>query len=134
MAILRNSAGYLIDGLVSSFRASSAFAAEAQTVRLATSLAQASNLSSISIASDNQVVIKLGASENVPPWEVLPTLLDIRHQVYQRNLKLSWIRRVHNKAVHWVATAYAKQGLPSCWVSNPPFALTEILRNDVIVS
>ncbi|GMP61596.1 hypothetical protein CsSME_00023997 [Camellia sinensis var. sinensis] len=121
--------------MVSSFQSSSAFAAEAQAVRLATSLAQASNLSSITIESDNQAVIKLGASENVPPWEVPAILLDIRHQVNQCNLKLKWTRRVHNRAANWVATTYAKQGLPpSCWVSDPPFTLAEILRNDVMVS
>lgn len=84
--LLRNSDGHLLDGLASVFYSSSSFAAEAQAVRLAAQMATASHLDSAIIESDNQKVIKLAVSEQVPPWETLAIFLDIRHLARQGNL------------------------------------------------
>ncbi|CAL5371424.1 unnamed protein product [Camellia sinensis] len=130
--LLRNSEGRLVDGIATSFRSSSAFAAEAQAVRLAAQLAITRNPEAATIESNNLEVIKLGVSEKVPPWEALAIILDIRQMVRQENLNLRWTNRANNTAAHWTAQACAHNSLPVGWVSNPPMALSEILRIDAL--
>ncbi|KAL7223959.1 hypothetical protein ACSBR1_025423 [Camellia fascicularis] len=65
-AIMPDRRGRLLDGLVSSFSASSALLAEAQAIHLACFLAQEHNTSLVEIESDNQSLIKLCVSEDVP--------------------------------------------------------------------
>lgn len=110
-AILRDSKGRLVDGLVSSFSSSSAFAAEAHAVRMVALLAQACNLTSATIESHNQEVIKLGVLEMVPPWEILAYMLVICQLRLQGNLQLQWTPRVNNRADHWLANAHACNSL-----------------------
>ncbi|GMP90923.1 hypothetical protein CsSME_00041841 [Camellia sinensis var. sinensis] len=90
----------------------------------------ASHLDSAIIESDNQEVIKLAVSEQVPPWETLAIFLDIRHLARQGNFQLSWTHRSNNRAAHWVAQARACNELPVGWASHPPLALEEIVRHD----
>ncbi|KAI7986748.1 hypothetical protein LOK49_LG14G00141 [Camellia lanceoleosa] len=130
-AIMRDSAGRVIDGLVSSFPASSTFVAEAHAVRMATMMAQAYDLNSTIVESDCKEVIQLGVDETVPPWEGLAILLDIRHLVSEGNLILKWTTRNNNKVANWVAQTYACNLLPLDWVANPPAALAAIISADV---
>lgn len=99
-------------------------------MRLAAQMAIASNLDSAIIESDNQEVIKLGVSEQVPPCETLAIFLDIRHLARQGNFQLKWTNRTNNRAAHWVAQACVHNELPVGWVSHPPLALGEIVRHD----
>lgn len=55
---------------------------------LAAQMAIALHLDSAIIESDNQEVIKLGVSEQVPPWETLAIFLDIRQLARQGNFQL----------------------------------------------
>ncbi|KAI8016601.1 hypothetical protein LOK49_LG05G02220 [Camellia lanceoleosa] len=93
-------------------------------------MATASHLDSVIIESDNQEVIKLAISEQVPPWETLAIFLDIRHLARQGNLQLPWTPRSNNRAAHWVAQAHARNELPVGWASHPPLALDEIVMHD----
>ncbi|KAL7222781.1 hypothetical protein ACSBR1_024474 [Camellia fascicularis] len=103
---MRNSRGRLLDDLVSSFLASSALQAEAHAIRLARSLAQAHNASMVEIETDNQSLIKLCLSEDVPPWECMAMVHDIRSLSKPRQWNFGWTRRA-NRAAHWVANSYA---------------------------
>lgn len=77
-AIMRDSKGQFINGIVTSFFAASALQAEAVAVRLACRLVQMYGLSMADIENDNQDLIHLCVSETVPPWEIMAVVADIR--------------------------------------------------------
>ncbi|XP_028073760.1 uncharacterized protein LOC114276169 [Camellia sinensis] len=65
-AILGDSKGHIIDGVITSFFSALALQAEAYAVRLACRLAQMNGLYAAKIENDNQELIKLCVSETVP--------------------------------------------------------------------
>ncbi|XP_028055444.1 uncharacterized protein LOC114259611 [Camellia sinensis] len=77
-AILSDSEGHFIDGVVTSFFSATALQAEAYAVRLACCLAQLNRLSTAEFENDNQELIKLCVPETVPPWEIMAVVVDVR--------------------------------------------------------
>ncbi|XP_028099060.1 uncharacterized protein LOC114298654 [Camellia sinensis] len=130
-AVVRDSNGQLIDGNAKTVSASSASQAEACAVRMACLMVKAHNLSFVEIESDNQMVIKLCVSEQVPPWELSAIILDIRHFASVYHLSFSWTHRSNNRVAHWVATSQASQVLPVSWAGFPPDSLLSLLSTDV---
>ncbi|CAL5428393.1 unnamed protein product [Camellia sinensis] len=112
-AIMRDSEGHFIDGVVTSFFLASALQAEAVAVRLACRLVQMYGLSLADIENDNQDLIHLCVSETVPSWEITAIVADIRSLARDRAWKFMWTRRTNNSAAHWVATAHHRSSLPA---------------------
>ncbi|XP_028084016.1 uncharacterized protein LOC114285186 [Camellia sinensis] len=130
-AVMRDSKGHLIDGNARTVSASSAFQDEAFAVRMACLMVRAHNLSFVEIESDNQMVIKLCVSEQVPPWELSAIILDIRYFASAYQLSFSWTHRSNNRVVNWVAKTQASQDLPVSWAVLPPVSLLSFLSADV---
>ncbi|CAL5333984.1 unnamed protein product [Camellia sinensis] len=99
-AIMRNSKGQFIDGIVTSFFSASALQVEAVAVCLVCCLAQMHGLSLADIENDNQELIHLCVSETVPPWEIMAVVADIRSFARDRAWKFMWTRRTNNSAAH----------------------------------
>lgn len=99
-AIMRDSEGHFIDGVVTSFFSASALQAKASAVRLAYCLAQMYGLSTADIENDNQELVHLCASETVPLWEIMAIVADIRSFAKDRAWKFMWTRRTNNSAAH----------------------------------
>ncbi|XP_028065564.1 uncharacterized protein LOC114268572 [Camellia sinensis] len=127
-AILWDSNGRLLDGVVKKIVCSSSLQGEALACRLACQLALARNLAGVEIEGDNKSVIHLSVSELDPPWDCGAIFFDIKHLAQHLNLTLSWRPRAANKAAHWVAQASLRNALPLDWLSFPPLALMALLR------
>lgn len=128
--ILRDNKGQILDGRATRIQATSSLLGEALAVRLAFSLLPANHLQHVSVESDNQRVIKLCSTENVPPWECASIFADIRAFAQSANCSFSWIPRTCNRAADWLATHFLKGTIPSDWVSNPPPPLSSICNCD----
>ncbi|KAL7186034.1 hypothetical protein ACSBR2_027898 [Camellia fascicularis] len=120
--------GRLIDGLTSSCHVSSSLQGEALACQYACLLANTRNLSQVEIEGDNKSVIQLCVSEDVPPWECGSIFTDIQRLVSYRNLSFCWAPRTAKSAAHWVAQTSLRGLLPLDWVSHPPPALANLLR------
>lgn len=131
--ILRNDTGQILDGRIAKVYTTSSLQGEALAVRLAGSLALANHLQQVSIESDNQAVIKLCATENVPPWECASIIHDIKSFALSVKCSFSWIPRQCNRAANWLATHFLKGDIPSDWVTNPPPTLSSICNSDASV-
>ncbi|KAL7245497.1 hypothetical protein ACSBR2_000767 [Camellia fascicularis] len=57
----------------------------------------------VDVESDNQPLIKLCVSEDVPPWECMAVVLDIQSFSKLRRRKFGWTSRANNRAAHWLA-------------------------------
>ncbi|KAL7205152.1 hypothetical protein ACSBR2_018139 [Camellia fascicularis] len=126
-AILRDSTGQMIDGLIQKWCISS-LQDEALVYRLACQLAQAYHPAIVEVEGDNKQVIHLCVSEDVPPWECGAIVHDIKHLAAQSTLSFQWCSRTANGAAHWVAQASLHGKLPIDWVSHPPSALRSLVR------
>lgn len=122
-AILRDSGGRILDGLVKQWSILSSFQGEALACRCACQLAQACNLSEVEIEGDNKEVIHLCVSKKVPPWECGVVFDDIKRLANQGNLFFNWSPRTANTAAHWVAQEFLRGWFPLNWVFQPPPAL-----------
>ncbi|CAL5389426.1 unnamed protein product [Camellia sinensis] len=130
-AIMRDSKGQFIDGIVTAFFSASALQAEAVAVRLACRLAQMHGLSLADIENDNQELIHLCVSETVPPWEIMAVVADIRSLARDKAWNFMWTRRTNNSAAHWVANAHYRSALPASWVTCVPQDFGYVLSHDV---
>lgn len=128
--LLRDHKGIIVDGQACLVRASSVLQGEALAVRLASSLLSANRIKEATIESDNQTIIKLCSTENVPPWECATIVDDIMKLSSSALYSFSWVRRNCNRAAHWLATNFLKGGVPLDWVSNPPPALSSTCNVD----
>lgn len=117
-ALLRDDKGNILDGQACLVQATSILQGEALAVRLAGSLLSANPIKEATIESDNQTIIKLCSTENVPPWECATIVDDIRKCSSSALFSFSWVRRNCNRAAHWIATNFLKGSLPFDWVSN----------------
>lgn len=129
-ALLRDHKGNIIDGRASFVQAASVSQGEALAIRLAGSLMLANQLQNTIIESDNQTVIKLCSTENVPPWELAPIIDDIRLFSNLACCSFSWVRKHCNRAAHWIATNFLNGAIPFDWVVNPPPSLSSICNVD----
>lgn len=118
--ILRNHKGEILDGRTVDVRITSSLQGEALAIRMALTMVLPSYHHSAIIESDNQSIIKLCLTENVPPWECSAIVEDIRTQSLYVNCSFVWIPRTYNRVAHWVASQHLKGSLLPNWVSNPP--------------
>ncbi|KAI8544639.1 hypothetical protein RHMOL_Rhmol08G0312200 [Rhododendron molle] len=131
-AVVRNWNGKLIDGHVISATVSSSLQGELLAIRLACGMASSMGLTEVEIESDNQLAIKLSASELVPPWEVEAVVQDIRFMKQSGGISFKWVKREANGLAHVVASKSLRRLLPRNWVANPPSFVASILLNDCI--
>ncbi|KAI7988222.1 putative ribonuclease H protein [Camellia lanceoleosa] len=130
-AVIRDSNGHLIDGNARTVSASSASQAEAYAVRMACLMVRGHKMSFVEIESDNQLVIKLCVSEQVPPWELSAIIMDIRSFASAYQLSFSWTNRSNNRVANWMAQTQASQSLPVSWAVLPPVSFLSLLSADV---
>jgi len=129
-AILRDHRGRILDGRTSKIKASSPLQGEALAIRLAGSMLLPTYHNLASIESDNQRIIKLCSTENVPPWDCATIIEDIRALSRLALCSFSWAPRNCNRAAHWIASHCLKGTLSPDWVSNPPPSLSSICNCD----
>ncbi|KAI8024045.1 hypothetical protein LOK49_LG03G01676 [Camellia lanceoleosa] len=130
MAVLiRDSEGYLMDGVVRMEEVGSVMQGEASAIRWACLVIRDLNLSQVEIVSDNKEVIRLCVSEDAPPWKCAPIIEDIRSLANLCNLSFLWTPRLANEAAHWTARAFLKGVLPSNWMRHHPEGLCKALAS-----
>lgn len=74
------------------------------------------------IESDNQLAIKLGVSELVPPWDIATIVWDIRQFREELGVTFAWARRKANQLAHVVANKSDERlvtSLVASWVASP---------------
>ncbi|KAF7148802.1 hypothetical protein RHSIM_Rhsim03G0134300 [Rhododendron simsii] len=130
VSVLRDWKGALVDGRVARAKVANPLLGKLLAIRLACGMARALGISNVYIESNNQQAIKLSVSELVPPWEVLPLVLDIRQLRQYLGLSFSWVKRSGNLLAHTVATKALRNLLPFSWVAAPPFFLSSVVNSE----
>ncbi|KAF7139221.1 hypothetical protein RHSIM_Rhsim07G0138700 [Rhododendron simsii] len=131
-AVVRNWVGKLIDGHVISAKVTSSLQGELLAIRLACAMANSLGLLEVEIESDNQMAIKLSASELVPPWEVGAVVQDIRLLSQSGGFSFKWVKREANGLAHLVASYSLRSLLPRNWVASPPAFVDSILMSECL--
>lgn len=129
-AVIRDFRGRIIDGICNLVSASNVLQGEAMAIRLAGQILKANNIMGASIESDNQSMVKLCSTENVPPWDCLAIVEDICSLSSTIHNAFSWIHRNCNRVAHWVASSCLRKTILANWVGNPPPSLSSVCTSD----